>query len=248
MKFAVIADIHGNLDALLAVLADIKQEGVDQIIKLGDHFSGPLDPLGTADALLHSDMISIRGNHDRWLLEQSIVKMGPSDRVAASQINDEHKAWLAKLPSSLTLENEIFACHGTPDSDLVYWMETIGQDGLASMASKEHIEAIASDIPASLLLCGHTHIPRLVRLTDGRLLLNPGSVGCPAYDDTAPVYHIMQTGIPDAMYAIVHKRQDQWTASIKNVPYDSTRMIALAREYERPDWASAVEAGWLMGP
>ena len=245
MKLAVIADIHGNVDALQAVLRDIKRHGVDQIINLGDHFSGPLDAGGTADLLIGSDMRSIRGNHDRWLLEQSAAEMGPSDRVAAAQLDEKHIAWLSNLPTSLTIENDIFACHGTPDSDLTYWMETVHSDGSTGIADKNHIEKKACDIDASLMLCGHTHIPRLMRLADGRLLLNPGSVGCPAYSDTAPVYHSMQTGTPDACYAIAEKSDKNWLVSIRNVPYNSNRMAALAHKNERSDWASAVATGWL---
>lgn len=245
MKLAIIADIHGNCDALHAVLADIEREGVDQIINLGDHFSGPLDARGTADTLLAQNMISIRGNHDRWILEQPIDAMGPSDRVAATALDDRHRRWLAALPAQLQLEGGIFACHGTPDSDLVYWMEQIGSDARAHLAAKEHIESNARGIDASLLLCAHTHIPRLVRLADGRLLLNPGSVGCPAYDDDEPVYHVMQTGTPDAIYAIAEKRGEHWQVVIKNVAYDATRMAAMARRQQRPQWATAVETGWL---
>ncbi|MEM7259495.1 MAG: metallophosphoesterase family protein [Pseudomonadota bacterium] len=240
-----MADVHGNADALKAVLTDIKIEGVDHIINLGDHFSGPLDAHGTGELLLESNMISICGNHDRLLLEQAVDEMGPSDRVAALQLNKYHSEWLEALPASLTIDKDIYACHGTPENDLTYWMETVRSDGSTGMADKEHIEANAGDIDAGLLLCGRTHIPRVVRLTDDRLLLNPGSVGCQAYDDTTPVYHIMQTGIPDAFYAIAHRHQNQWSVTIKHVPYDSSRMVAMAQKNNRPGWASAVATGWL---
>jgi predicted phosphodiesterase len=65
MKLAVIADVHGNSAALEAVLADIEAAGVTEVVNLGDHVSGPLDPGGTADLLMARGFPSIRGNHDR---------------------------------------------------------------------------------------------------------------------------------------------------------------------------------------
>ncbi|MEM7293171.1 MAG: metallophosphoesterase family protein [Pseudomonadota bacterium] len=248
VKLAVIADVHGNLDALEAVLADIQVEGVDQILNLGDHVSGPLDARGTADRLMDASMLSIRGNHDRWVLAQSQDNMGPSDRVAAEQMTDAHKAWLANLPFSLSLDMGIYACHGTPKSDEVYWLEAIDAAGTPHLADLAHIEAQAGNIDAKLLLCAHTHIPRSVQLSDGRQVVNPGSVGCPAYDDTEPCYHIMQTGSPDARYAIVEGKADNWAVNFKQVHYNSDRMVALARHNQRMDWACALETGWLRLP
>ncbi len=66
-SLAVIADIHGNRWALEAVLQDIDQRGIEQIVNLGDHLTGPLDPAGTADLLIERTMLSICGNDDRVL-------------------------------------------------------------------------------------------------------------------------------------------------------------------------------------
>ena len=76
MRIAAIGDIHGNSAALEAVLRDIDRCEVDRIVNVGDHFSGPLDARGTADLLQSRDIISIRGNHDRWLIEQKQSEMG----------------------------------------------------------------------------------------------------------------------------------------------------------------------------
>lgn len=84
-RFAVISDIHGNSDALAAVLADIDALQIQTIINLGDHLSGPLAARETADMLMAREMICIRGNHDRWLVEKPLADMGPSDRVAREQ-------------------------------------------------------------------------------------------------------------------------------------------------------------------
>ena len=65
MKFAAIADVHGNAVALEAVLADIAALGMNDIVNLGDHLSGPLEPRRTADLLMARDLVSIRGDQDR---------------------------------------------------------------------------------------------------------------------------------------------------------------------------------------
>lgn len=89
VKFAVIADIHGNSDALAAVFADMDALGVTEAVNLGDHFSGPLDASETARNLLLRSYPSICGNHDRWLVEKTPADMGPSDQAAYAQLRPE---------------------------------------------------------------------------------------------------------------------------------------------------------------
>ncbi|MGC2300907.1 MAG: metallophosphoesterase, partial [Acidobacteriaceae bacterium] len=67
MRIAVIADIHGNLPALEAVLADIQQRNTDRTINLGDCVSGPLWPREVCNLFMASSGLTIRGNHDRWV-------------------------------------------------------------------------------------------------------------------------------------------------------------------------------------
>lgn len=244
MKLAVIADIHGNRSALEAVLSSISGAGVDMIVNLGDHFSGPLDTQGTADLLVQSHMHSILGNHDRYLLEMHRDSMHASDRVACDQLQPDHWQWLKSLAGMATLD-DVFLCHGTPESDEKYWLEAVNSDGSVSIAPRRQIEAQALEIDFPLILCAHTHVPRSVRLEDGRLIVNPGSVGCPGYDDIYPVPHIMQTGNPAASYAIVEKITGHWTVNLSTVPYDSTEMVALAKKHGRADWARAVATGWI---
>ena len=96
------------------------------------------------------------------------------------------------------------------------------------------------------MLCGHTHTPRVVRLSDGTMIVNPGSVGCPAYLDTRTEPHfIHQTGAPDARYAIVEKRDGYWTADLIAVPYDPGPMVVLARAKGAESWARAISTGWF---
>ena len=245
-RFAVIADIHGNSDALAAVLADIDALCIETVINLGDHLSGPLAARETVDMLMAREMISIRGNHDRWLVEKPVAEMGPSDRVAFEQLEAQHLAWLCDLPASLSLaDGQIFICHGTPTSDTTYWLETVTATGDVVLRGRDEIEAEAEDIAASLILCGHTHTPRVVRLSDGRQIINPGSVGCPGYDDDQPVPHSVQTGTPNASYAVIEDSQLGWQVTFRSIPYDTTRMASLAGQAGRAEWAHAIRSGWL---
>jgi predicted phosphodiesterase len=90
MRIAAIADVHGNLGALRAVLAHIKRvSSPDLIVNLGDHLSGSLQPRETADLLMSTPQVAIRGNHDRELLE-GFSEMGPVDRYTAEQLAGIH--------------------------------------------------------------------------------------------------------------------------------------------------------------
>jgi len=93
MKIAVISDIHGNVAALDAVLADIASRQVDQIVNLGDICSGGLFPRETADRLMILGLPTIRGNHERQLSDQPRERMGFSDRHAFDQPGAEQLAF-----------------------------------------------------------------------------------------------------------------------------------------------------------
>jgi putative phosphoesterase len=245
MRFAAIADVHGNAAALEAVLADIRSIGIETIVNLGDHLSGPLEAARTADLLMSLDLPSVRGNHDRSLAEADLAGFGLSDKAAYAQLSARHLAWLRRQPTTLVFRNGVFLCHGTPASDETYWLEHVGVGGAVSLASLDHIEAAARGIEQSLMLCGHSHSPRAVRLSDGRLIVNPGSIGLPAYSDDMPIPHRMQVGSPDARYAILEKGPAGWTVSHRCVPYDHLAMARMAESGGRRDWASALATGWV---
>jgi putative phosphoesterase len=245
MKIAVIADIHGNDLALEAVLADIAALGIDDVVNLGDHLSGPMNAARTADILIARNFPSIRGNHDRWLVTLQPAEMGRSDREAHAELQPHHLDWLRALPATLIHRQELFLCHATPQDDLTYWLEDLTADGVVHISARQRIEGFAEGIDFPVILCGHTHIPRAVRLADGRLLVNPGSVGCPGYDDDEPVYHKVETGSPDAAYAILEKVNGRWNVTFRRVAYDHMAMSNLARERGRNEWANALATGWV---
>ncbi|MNY61103.1 Calcineurin-like phosphoesterase superfamily domain protein [compost metagenome] len=94
-----------------------------------------------------------------------------------------------------------------------------------------------------LVACGHTHLPRVMRASNGIVVVNPGSVGLQAYDDDHPHPHNVETGSPDARYALVERHHGQWTCTLLTVPYDHAAMAALAAANGRPDWAHALATG-----
>lgn len=245
---AVLADIHGNADALRAVLADLEGRGVERVVVLGDHFSGPLAPAETAKILrAHPEFLCIRGNHDRYLTERPPEALSPIDRFTRDEIGAEALAWTAELPAVAEFD-DLFLCHGTPASDEAYLLEQITTDGGVRVRGHDAISALlGTSCTGNVVLCGHSHLPRAVRLKDGRQVVNPGSVGCPAYRDDEPVPHVVEARFPEASYAILDRSAGcaEWSVTFRRVPYDSRRMAARATINGRPDWARAVATGWL---
>lgn len=249
MRLALVSDIHGNLPALEAVLADIDRRGVDRIANLGDLLSGPLWPVETAAVLRQQAWPQLAGNHERQLLTRALDRMGPSDRHARERLDHETLAWLAGLPATLQLADDVLLCHGTPTSDLVYFLETITPDGVR-MATRDEVDArLGAALTApGLVACGHTHVPRALRSSAGTLIVNPGSVGLPAYDDDAPCVHYIENGSPDARYAICERTPAGWCAELVSVPYDHESAAAQADRNGRPDWAHALRTGYALRP
>lgn len=243
-RLAVLADIHGNADALSAVFVDILDQSPDALVNLGDCFSGPLDAARTAHLLAGTSFAAtVRGNHDRWLSDPNA--MDAWDQRALTQLSPETLGWLATLPATAVVD-DAFLCHATPQNDLSYWLEAYTPDGAARRAPLDKITARARDIPQTLLLCGHTHVARAVRLADGRLVVNPGSVGCPGFTDhSAPSPRHICAGTPFAAYAILDRQGAQWTVSHRLVSYDTTNAVARARAAGFSDWMQALDTGWI---
>jgi diadenosine tetraphosphatase ApaH/serine/threonine PP2A family protein phosphatase len=243
MRFAAIADIHGNGLALEAVLADIAALGIAEVVNLGDHLSGPLEPRRTADLLIERNFSSIRGDQDRRLVE--LGPSGTAHRWDHRQLDRSHLDWLAGQPPALVYRDEVLLCQGSPTNDAAYRLDRVTADGAIRASAIADIEVDAAGVAATLILCARTHIPRVVRLRDGRLVVNPGSVGCPGYDGARPVYHKVQTGTPDACYAILERSPQGWRVTFRYVPYDHMAMAELARARGIPVWASALATGWV---
>ncbi|MDX3900992.1 MAG: metallophosphoesterase family protein [Sphingobium sp.] len=242
-RIAILSDIHGNLPALEAVLADVAARGVTMTVNLGDILSGPLFPGETADRLIPLALSTIRGNHERQLLTLGRDQMGPSDRHAADRLSPAHWAWIAALPETLTPCADVHMVHGAPGSDLLYFLDSVTPAGIRH-ATPDEIATRAGDVQAGLILCGHTHLAGEARLADGRLVVNPGSVGLPAYADDQPWPHVMETGSPHARYAIATRAQGRWSVEQVAVDYDWESAARRAEANQRPDWARALRTGF----
>jgi diadenosine tetraphosphatase ApaH/serine/threonine PP2A family protein phosphatase len=245
MRFAAIADVHGNYLALETVLADIRTLGIADIVNLGDMASGPLDARRTMDMLMALDATHVLGNHDRYLIDRPPEKMGSWDRPAHAQLDAVHLDWLRGVLPTAVFRDRVFLCHATPANDEIYWLDTVHPDGTVAISPRERIEQFAAGISQSLILCAHTHLARAVRLNDGCLIVNPGSVGSPGYRDVHPHPHVVEAGSPDARYAILELADGHWQAAFRHVPYDHDAMAALARSNGHDDLATAIATGWI---
>lgn len=236
-KIAVLSDIHGNLPALIAVVADAEARGCTRFLNLGDILSGPLWPAETAEWLMARDWPAIAGNHERQLLTDPPARMNASDAFARAALGGGALAWLAGLPAMLALDG-MFLCHGTPASDVAPLAETLEGARLRAASAAELSERLAGR-GERLVLCGHTHVPRLLGLPDGRRALNPGSVGLQAYDDDHPRPYRVENGDPFARYAVI----DGEAIGLHAVAYDHRAAARKAEGEGRPDWAIALATG-----
>lgn len=264
MRIAFVSDIHGNLHALEAVAHDLLRRDVAVVVNLGDTLSGPLLPLETARFLIQKPWLHVGGNHERQVLTQPLERQIPSDAYTSAQLDADARRWLRSHanPTDPRLQQgtmwpaqlgpDVALCHGSPRLDHEYLLETaVGEE--ARLALPHEVEERLGSLIGPgirLLACGHTHVPRVVHTRSGLTILNPGSVGLQAYDDDHPlphsVYHRIETGSPDARYAVAEKRPDgRWVCELIAVPYDHEAAAALAEQRERPDWAHALRTGYM---
>jgi predicted phosphodiesterase len=247
MRIAVLADIHGNILALEAVLADLGRRGsADLIVNLGDCASGPLWPRETVERLMALDWPTVRGNHDRRVPLDPLDEMGPSDRFAHDRLTDAQRDWLAALPMQVTPAPSVLAFHARPDHDERYPTEDIVDGRLVRAAPASIARRLKNlDPNVRLLLSGHSHQPQLIQLPGGPILFNPGSVGCPAYFDPAEPAHRSEQGSPHARYGIVEVDGENFGFQSIAVGYDHEAAARRAAEAGRPEWAEGLRTGFI---
>jgi predicted phosphodiesterase len=146
------------------------------------------------------------------------------------------------LPETATVAEAVFACHGDL-FDVPYLLEEVQQDGSVLLRSTPAITASVAHIAQPMILSGHSHVPRTVALLAGKLLVNPGSVGLPAYTMETPVAYAMESGSPHARYAWLRRKARGWQVEQVQVPYDWQRAAAVVSANGRSDWAQWLTTG-----
>ncbi len=173
MRVAALCDVHGNLPALDAVLAEIHQEGVDAIVCGGDVVSGPFSAEVFDRMTSLPNVLFVHGNADRLVVEG--VREHEVDWSAERErLGDQRLAAIAAWP--LTVELEIHGlgrtlfCHAIPKAD-----EPI----FTRITPDVDVESLIGDTDADVVVCGHTHVQFDRRLPSGLRVINAGSVGMP---------------------------------------------------------------------
>jgi len=231
MRVLVISDIHGNIDALEAVLAAEPQ--VDRVLCLGDIVDYGPAPAETVRWVRQHALATVRGNHDNAVGNGADCGCAPPFRRLSEcsrqrtipRLTDDERHFLASLGLQQRLEidgRRLALVHATPSDPLFRYLPP---------AEVEQWKLEVADLNADLVLVGHTHLPGLVDLGSVRLL-NPGSVGLP------------RNGNPRASYAVIVDGEPQ----LRRVPYDVDNNVRRLWEFGLPhDVARSLESIYTEG-
>ena len=217
MRVAALADIHGNLPALEAVLREVERQKPDLIVFCGDVASGPM-PSETIDLLETIEGARfVRGNADRGLVGEfdgrPSESPGPFTEWCAQQISRAQRDFLASFESTVSVEavdgvGRVLFCHAVPQNDV---------DVVTKETPDDRMREILAGVDADLVVCGHTHM-QFDRMVDGVRIVNAGSVG-------------MTYGRPGACWALLGPGVD-----LRRTDYDREAAAELIRQ---KDWSSA---------
>jgi putative phosphoesterase len=223
VRVAALNDIHGNLPALEAVLADVEQAGVDAIVCGGDVVGGPFSA-EVFDRL--TELPSVRflhGNADRFIVEGA-DEYGQDWEAERRRLGDERVAAVAEWPLTVELEldglGRTLFCHAIPSAD-----EPI----FTKLTPDDDVIALIGPIDADLLVVGHTHVQVDRRLPNGLRVVNAGSVGMP-YE-----------GRRGAFWALLGP-----TVELRRTEYDTDAAVAAIRGTGAPNSEQLV--GYLLEP
>jgi putative phosphoesterase len=174
MRIAALYDVHGNLPALEAVLADVEREGVDEIVFGGDLTWGP-QPHETLELVRSVENASyVRGNADR-----------EPDEWERSRLSDEEIAFLQGQAPTVELDGVLY-CHATPRSD---------DEVVTPATPDERLAEILAGVEQRVVVGGHTHMQQN-RVVGGIRFVNAGSVGLPYEGEIAAFWALLEDGEP----------------------------------------------------
>lgn len=219
MRVALIADIHGNMLALDAVLTDLGRRSVDQIVCLGDlAVLGP-EPRQVIARLRELDCPCVMGNTDAWLLSDPPFPAEPATttpvadltRWTKNQLADDEIAYLRSLPLtrdvSLGTTQSLLAFHASPRS-----LDEI----IAAQTDADRVTSMLADHSATIFAGGHTHI-QLMRRHESVRIVNPGSVGLPGVGPGGPDLPV-NTDVAWAEYALLDAREQTISVEFHQIP------------------------------
>jgi predicted phosphodiesterase len=235
VRVAAFYDIHGNLPALTAVLAEVDTLDVDEIVVGGDVASGPM-PVETLDPLRARGARFVRGNADR-VLDLRGTDEGEEwvrhRRWVAARLGEERLAFLAALPLDLTLDlgtlGRVRFCHGAPGSDELT---------ITRLTPDERLRGLLAGVDERVVVCGHTHM-QFDRAVDGVRVVNAGSVGAPYEAEPGAYWALLGDDVElrrtdydveaaaRAIAATGHPRAAEVTAYLRPDPERPARMSAL---------------------
>ena len=246
MKLALFSDVHGNLTALEAVLADIARQDADLVVFAGDLcLMGPR-PAECLRLLRERQIASILGNTDEFTVGSGAPPPRFSEIIPWTQaeLGAEDTAWLGRRPFGLRVAptaraaDDLLIVHANP-RDLNRIVFPSESDQLARYGHIRQPDAelgpLFAGVEAAVVAYGHIHVPGL-RQSGGTLLVNVASVSMPGDGD------------PRAKYALLAWDGQRWSAEHRRVAYDVTREAAAFRDKRTPGWEEALAAiereGW----
>jgi predicted phosphodiesterase len=208
VQIAALYDVHGNLPALEAVLADPRCAATDLVVSGGDVVAGPM-PAECVDRLeAEGDRVRyLMGNGDRETVWTTTDDPGFAEslRWSANRLGEERLARIAAWPATVELGvaglGTVLFCHGTPSSDTAI---------LTPATPDTDVAAVLAGVEAEVVVCGHTHVQYHRNVGEMRVV-NAGSVGMP-YE-----------GSPDARWALVGDDG----VELVSTPYDAEAALEL---------------------
>ncbi|MGE5333293.1 MAG: metallophosphoesterase family protein [Nitrososphaerota archaeon] len=233
MRIAIIADIHGNLVALNAVLDDSARERVERVICLGDVAAFGPQPDAVVARLREIGCPVVMGDTDTTLLtpeapasDELLRRLQEIDAWALTRLTPADRVYIAAfapvIARSLDDDGSLLCYHGSPQSF---------KDRINATTTDEELSRLFAGISARVYAGGHTHIQMLRRYQDA-LVLNPGSVGL-AYD-RVPSPGVAVRNPPWGEYAILSGTGSSLSVDLRRVPFDVAALTRAAREHEMP--------------
>lgn len=242
MRIAIVSDIKSNVYALEEIIKDIENKNVDHMINLGDSFYGPIAPRKTFDLLQKHKFITVCGDEDRKILEASLDQLKNDSllKFVYEDLKEEVLYWIQDLPFEKFLNEDVYFTHGTQHDDSKYLLEDVSS-GQAVLRNEKEIIKLIDDVESKFVLCGHSHKARCVNLSNGQVVINPGSIGLQAFKSSNPCLHNIENLSPKASYIILDINKNEYNIVLHSVSYDYKKAINKANIRDEKAWAYALE-------